>query len=244
MLVILAVIVILAALVLPTLTKAKGQANRAVCLNNLKQINSALRMYADDSGDKSPWVGPGTNRILAFCYKELIEDYVAAKGADQSRQKLFACPSDTFYYDLRPESGEGYVPRPRHDQAMAYFSSYSFNGWNQFANLFTNAPFGALPGVAGRTLASIRHPTRTALVLEAPGLFPYSWHKPKRPLPVGHELPVFNNAKSLIGFVDGHVGYISIYWNTNMVPSADGYLISLASDYDPPAGYEYQWSAD
>ena len=240
-LVVVAVIAILAALLFPALTRTKRNANRALCFNNLKQLNAALRMYADDSSDKSPWVGSGTNRILSFCYKELIQDYVAAKGADQSRQKLFACPSDTFYYDLRPEIGQGYVPKPRHEQPVAYFSSYAFNGGNQFANIFTNTP---PPGIGGRTLASIRHPTRTALVLEGPALFPYSWHEPKRPFPVGNDLPLFDNAKDLVGFVDGHVSYIKIFWNTNMVPYPGGYLISMASDYDPPAGFEYQWSGD
>lgn len=241
LLIVLVVIGILAALLLPTLTRAKGHANRTVCVSNLRQLCAALRMYADDSNDKSPWVGPGTNRILSFCYKELLQDYVAGGGPDQSRQKLFACPSDTFYYDLRPEIGQGYVSRPRHEQAIAYFSSYSFNGGNQFATIFTNTP---PPGIGGRTLASIRHPVRTALVVEGPALFPYSWHEPKQPLPVGNALPVFNNAKNVIGFVDGHASFIKIFWNTNMTPYPGGYLISMASDYDPPSGYEYQWSGD
>src|SRR5579859_280874 len=141
LLVVLAILAILAALLLPALTRAKTGANRAVCLNNLKQINAALRMYADDSSDKSPWVGTATNRILDFCYKELIQDYVAARGSDQSRQKLFACPSDTFCYHLQPQDSQ-YLPKPRHDLAAAYFSSYSFNGGNQFANTFTNTGFG------------------------------------------------------------------------------------------------------
>ena len=36
-------------------------------------------------------------------------------------------------------------------------------------------------------------------------------------------------------FVDGHVSYIQIYWNP-------GHNITIW--YDPPAGYDYQWSAD
>jgi prepilin-type N-terminal cleavage/methylation domain-containing protein len=243
LLVVVAILAILVGLLLPALTKSKSNANRAVCINNLKQLDAALRMYADDSSDKSPWVGTTTNRILDYCYKELIQDYVAARGGDQSRQKLFACPSDTFCYHLQPEDSH-YLPKPRHEQAAAYFSSYSFNGGNQFANTFTNTGFGPLPGIGGRTLASIRRPTRTALVLEAPAAFPYSWHEPKQPLPVGNDLPLFNNAKDVVGFVDGHVSYIRMYWNTNMVAQGSTFLVSLAFEYDPPPGYEYQWSGD
>jgi prepilin-type N-terminal cleavage/methylation domain-containing protein len=62
LLIVIAVIAILAALVLPALSSAKQSAKRTVCLNNLKQINLGLRMYADDSNDRSPWVGRDTNR--------------------------------------------------------------------------------------------------------------------------------------------------------------------------------------
>jgi hypothetical protein len=39
-----------------------------------------------------------------------------------------------------------------------------------------------------------------------------------------------------VSFVDGRVSYIKIYWQ-GAASSA-----SPAADYDPPAGYDYQWS--
>jgi len=42
-LVVVAVIAILAALLFPALTRTKRNANRALCFNNLKQLNAALR---------------------------------------------------------------------------------------------------------------------------------------------------------------------------------------------------------
>lgn len=65
LLIVLAVIAIVAAALFPTLTRAKRDANRTACMGNLKQIDAALRMYADDSSDKSLWLGPVTNRILS-----------------------------------------------------------------------------------------------------------------------------------------------------------------------------------
>jgi prepilin-type processing-associated H-X9-DG protein len=44
----------------------------------------------------------------------------------------------------------------------------------------------------------------------------------------------FNDAKNMVGFVDGHVSYLKIYY--------DGQKIAWA--YNPPAGYDYQWSGD
>ncbi len=247
LLVVIAVVVILAGLLLPALSSGKQSVKRTVCRNNLKQINLGLRMYADDSNDRSPWVGRDTSRVLALCYRELIKNYVGLNNRATPREKLFACPADTFYYDLRTE-GQGYVPRPRHSLAAGYYSSYGFNGANQFTA--TNTPYtpslatGPLPGVGGMKLCQVMHPARTALVLEAPAYFPYSWHEPKRPLPVGHELPMFNNAKDMLSFVDGHVSYIKIYWNTNMVLDRGKRWVSQAIWYDPPPGYEYQWSGN
>lgn len=54
LLVVIAVIAILAALLLPALSKAKEQGKRVSCLNNLKQFGIAMSVYAGDFGDRIP----------------------------------------------------------------------------------------------------------------------------------------------------------------------------------------------
>lgn len=244
LLVVIAVVAILAALLLPALGRAKQNAKRGACVGNLKQINVALLMYADDSNDTSPTLGQSTNQVtLMNGYKKLLQNYVGPNGAPARGNRLFACPSDTFFYEIRPEVGQEYMPRSRHDQALAFYSSYAFNGRNQSTNDPADAT-ATFPGIGGLKLSSIKHPVKTVSVAEAPAFFPYSWHQPKRPLPVGNELPWFNNAKDVVAFVDGHVRDIKMYWNTNMVADATGFEYTLASDYNPPPEYEYQWSGD
>lgn len=228
LLVVIAIIAILAALLFPVLSSARTRAQRTTCLNNLRQINLGLRMYSDESIDKVPRT-PGTTRSNALSwsgYKQLVKSYVGLYGKSSPRDKIFACPADRFYYDVA--GNFQYVPRSLHDQPPDYLS-YGFNGGNARTN--SNAP-----GIAGRTLSSVKAPSRTVLVAESPAFIPYSWHQPEPAAPNG--APMFNDAMNLVSFVDGHVSYIRIYWAGNNPPG------SLALHSDPPAGYAYQWSGD
>ena len=239
LLVVIAIVSILAALLLPVVSAAKKRAQRTTCLNNLRQINLGVRMYSDDSNDASPSLGiTNITKVATFYagYKELMKNYVGLKGVASPRDTLFSCPADKFYPSFitnppPPFHPPRYVPESFHDVSFSSFSSYMFNGGD---NVTRN--FGAfdvtLPGLTGVKLTSIKHPSRTALVTEWSASAPWSWHEPSPSL-------MFNDAKNVVSFVDGHVSYIKIFWNSTPYP---GGTLSLALQYDPPASYDYQWS--
>jgi len=233
LLVVIAIIVILAALLLPVLSSAKARARRTACLDNLKQINLAVHLYAGDNGDKTPATGGST----FITYKELVKSYAGLHGPSSSGDKVFTCPADTIYYD---ETSLAYFPIGHHEQPAYDFSSYSYNGLNLLTN-FHASRFGVvLPGIAGHVLGSIKEPAKTVLVAESAALLPYSWHEPKAH--TAGELPSLNNSKNIVSFVDGHLSYIKMYWNSSLsYPDGSG---SFAVFYDPPEGYDYKWNGD
>ena len=235
LLVVVALITILASLMIPAISAAKAKTQRTVCSNNLKQINLGMRLYWDDNSDFPP--GIKNSAIAPFGYwigyKELMKSYVGLRGPSSSSDTLFACPADKFYYDFLLKTNRPfYTAQSLHDQSISDFSSY----WSNAGALTTatNAP-----GIKGKAISSVKNPSRTILVAEMTAFWPYSWHEPKSPSESGWL--TFNDARNVASFVDGHVDYIKIYWNEAMAASGGN---TFSMNYDPPAGYDYQWSGD
>lgn len=227
LLVVVAIIAVLVALLLPALGAARDKARRTACANNLKQIGLGVTLYAGDFRDAAPGGWPPTNSAWTYfqgvtAYKRLLANY--------ARSNLFSCPADTFHYDYLTNSpGYARVASGLQTQSASDFSSYGFNGGDVLT--------GGVPtdSIVGRKLASIREPSKTVLVADYAAFFPYSWHRPRKAS--FNEPGQFNDAMNLVGFVDGHVAYIRIYWNANRRD-----CFSLC--YEPPPGYDYKWSGD
>jgi prepilin-type N-terminal cleavage/methylation domain-containing protein/prepilin-type processing-associated H-X9-DG protein len=249
LLVVIAVIAILAALLLPAISAAKKKAQLTTCMNNLRQISLGLRMYCDDSNDNPPAVGKDSPpwSLSWNQYRRLIKSYVGLTGPPSPHDALFACPADKFYIDEIPiPNSDVYKPflvrASLHEQTNFDYASYAYNGGiSNYFSIYTNSI-----GIGGRKLSSVKDPVKTVLAMEAPAIFPYSWHQPGSSSTFGsvtynNGAVLFVDARNMISFVDGHVSYVKIFWTLS--PTQPG-IWAVAYQYDPPAGYDYKWSAD
>ena len=220
LLVVTAIIAILAALLLPVLSRAKAAARKTSCINNARQINLAMRMYADDHADA---IRATTNgEAFYFTYKDSIQPYLSRSGS-QTNAPVFVCPADDFDFDdpvLKSILWENVSGRGFHRQEYSRHASYFFNG---------GAPDEPDARMGGKPFSSVREPSRLVLEGELSGVYSLSTHERKG----GYQ---FNNARNVMSFVDGHVSFVRMYWNGVKSFGNSSFF------YEPPAGYEYKWS--
>lgn len=167
LLVVIAIIAILAALLLPALSKAKAKAQAVACTNNIRQWGLAFKMYTDDNQDIVPEEG---NTILPINHPQngdawynsippeiksptLLTLYNNGTIPLPGSKTIFSCPS---------------APIPTFTPSVnkAYFM-YGMNG-----RLCINKSTRASMGISNVRVSTIPKPSDTIFLAETDGNSP------------------------------------------------------------------------
>src|SRR2546421_432954 len=197
LLVVIAIIAILAALLLPVLSRTKAQGHRTKCISNVKQMILAFGMYAEDNEDNFPytsnWDNFGGIRGRDDAYGGLTPPAQRPLNNYAQNTEVFHCPSD---------KGDTFLPQyPTSWEATG--NSYRTQWhYNSFRNPHITAQLGQTtirPITSSRIAQS---PVNKLMIGDVP------WHGNR---PAADNKSTWHNYKGLrrhnVGWGDGHVEF-------------------------------------
>ena len=157
LLVVIAIMAVLAGLLLPVLGRAKAKALNAACMNNLRQLGIATRLYSDDNQERLPSaeilptqpIDP-QNPLPRIC--DVLAAYVGRNaGTNASRATVFRCPVDRVdrcaaegsSYEWNAELNGHRMDETRTDSAFLLLKKGDPSGG--MTNFFLTFPPGTTP---------------------------------------------------------------------------------------------------
>jgi prepilin-type N-terminal cleavage/methylation domain-containing protein/prepilin-type processing-associated H-X9-DG protein len=156
LLVVIAIIAILAAILFPVFAQARAAARRTQCISNMKQIGTALLMYAGDYDETLPW--STSSAQSGWTWYQSVDPYIkTGVGRNGTTIKPFwLCPD----WDNKAVARQPGDPDPPAPVATPHISrSYGSNG--NLMPTYTSA-LGWFPGhITG--LAEIEAPASVVL---------------------------------------------------------------------------------
>ncbi|MCU0786338.1 MAG: prepilin-type N-terminal cleavage/methylation domain-containing protein [Verrucomicrobia bacterium] len=219
LLVVIAIIAILAAMLLPALSKAKQKAQQTICINGLKQLALGTMLYLGDNKDVFP---AGASRSYGFTVEDWIywrnePAYPIAKSpifvaVGTTTTNIFRCPMDK-----EPSHRSGTPKYPCSYTMTSYDLKNGVNvGMTSIFSGGVRAPFKH---------TQVRKPATKIMLAEEvakhsaddnplPGIYT-STVGDGRWVPTKNLLTARHNKKGNVGFADGHVEAVTWQFGTD-----------------------------